>query len=1041
VKEGRSQRPTPRARLSMLAPYLETIVSELDGDNSLLILARGLGLHAVLQNLAEKYRQPQELVLVLNTSQEEERQLLLGLVKADASAAPPAVLNNECTAQDRVELYRAGGVVLVTARILVVDMLCDRVPIEQVTGVVVANSHRVTEGSNVAFIMRIFRQRNKTAFVKALSDDAHAFTRGFAKVEKVMRMLKVRKLHLWPRFHLSVKAVLDGCQPIVEEITVPLSGRGLKLQHALLEAVDECLKELRGLNQSVDVSQFSVENALFKSFDTIVRQQLEPVWYRTSKRTRALVSDLQTLRKLLNFLVSLDCISFFEYLETVFDAASSLHPSERPHWILNCSETVWQLSRDRVYELQRTQLVISAAPGNAEPIGEARDEAPEGPESTRQCAEARLQSTASGARSGAGPAESGGTDASTTTAASTSAAAAAEGAPARPPGLSASVAPVSGAKQAPPLSVRCVLEESPKWAALRDLLLEINEKRAAGTPGGTLLVVRDERTGSMVREFMAHGAKPLLEATFIRWVGRRRRAQQQMSTVLSSRQHEARLLRAAADRLAMRHAHQEAPPPALHPVDIPDPHAQHEQPAAGAFGVLNSGGEVVSNRGAQRGGGRSRGRSGGARGIRGGGSGSAGRRQKQSSTTRAGGNANGASSSSAGAMGGIGALGVSTSAHTTAIPDAIEMDQASIAAHFALLEDPDESTVICTHSAGANEVLDELQPRYVVLYDPDPGFVRAIELAQAMRPSVQIYVYFMMQQNSVEEQRYRSALRIEREAFQALILEKGRLVIAEDWDEPPAVPRLPGEASASSVGDGNQLSRRGGSRPQATLQTSVVIVDVREFRSALPNMLHLHGMEVKPMTLEIGDYILSPDICVERKAIADLIQSLGSGRLFNQAEAMLRYYKRPALLIECEEGRPFGLINPSELGSEITPQSIVSKLSLLLLHFPKLRVLWSRSAAHTVAIFASLKQGQSEPDAATAAAVGLPTAPGADQMFSMAPQDFLRQLPGVFPHNYRRLMNAVSNLQELATKSLDELSKIIGAQNGRLLHEALHREA
>jgi hypothetical protein len=38
-------------------------------------------------------------------------------------------------------------------------------------------------------------------------------------------------------------------------------------------------------------------------------------------------------------------------------------------------------------------------------------------------------------------------------------------------------------------------------------------------------------------------------------------------------------------------------------------------------------------------------------------------------------------------------------------------------------------------------------------------------------------------------------------------------------------------------------------------------------------------------------------------------------------------------------------------------------------------------------------------------------------------------------------MNAVSNLQELATKSLDELSKIIGAQNGRLLHEALHREA
>ena len=27
-------------------------------------------------------------------------------------------------------------------------------------------------------------------------------------------------------------------------------------------------------------------------------------------------------------------------------------------------------------------------------------------------------------------------------------------------------------------------------------------------------------------------------------------------------------------------------------------------------------------------------------------------------------------------------------------------------------------------------------------------------------------------------------------------------------------------------------------------------VDVREFRSALPNMLHLHGIGVKPVTLE-----------------------------------------------------------------------------------------------------------------------------------------------------------------------------------------------
>jgi DNA excision repair protein ERCC-4 len=37
-----------------------------------------------------------------------------------------------------------------------------------------------------------------------------------------------------------------------------------------------------------------------------------------------------------------------------------------------------------------------------------------------------------------------------------------------------------------------------------------------------------------------------------------------------------------------------------------------------------------------------------------------------------------------------------------------------------------------------------------------------------------------------------------------------------------------------------------------------------------------------PLTLEVGDYIVTPEICVERKSVSDLIQSLNSGRLYNQ---------------------------------------------------------------------------------------------------------------------------------------------------------------
>lgn len=90
-----------------------------------------------------------------------------------------------------------------------------------------------------------------------------------------------------------------------------------------------------------------------------------------------------------------------------------------------------------------------------------------------------------------------------------------------------------------------------------------------------------------------------------------------------------------------------------------------------------------------------------------------------------------------------------------------------------------------------------------------------------------------------------------------------------------------------------------------------VIVDMREFMSSLPNVLHQKGMKIIPVTLEVGDYILSPSICVERKSIQDLFQSFTSGRLFHQVEMMSRYYRIPVLLIEFSQDKSFSFQVPS----------------------------------------------------------------------------------------------------------------------------------
>lgn len=59
--------------------------------------------------------------------------------------------------------------------------------------------------------------------------------------------------------------------------------------------------------------------------------------------------------------------------------------------------------------------------------------------------------------------------------------------------------------------------------------------------------------------------------------------------------------------------------------------------------------------------------------------------------------------------------------------------------------------------------------------------------------------------------------------------------------------------------------------------------------------------------------------------------------------------------------------------------SLISKLVLLTTHFPRLRVIWSRSLHATASIFAALKSNQDDPDAAAAALIGEGTLADSDK--------------------------------------------------------------
>ena len=319
----------------------------------LLSALAGMGLPDILGSLVALHCDSKLPVFLLNLDKEDQV-LLFEDLALEGETNMPNVVDAEVPATERVDLYQRGGVVAVSNRILVVDLLSKRVKPEDIGGFIVNQAHKVTETGTEAFILRLFRERNKKGFIKALSESPTSFTGGFSKVEKSMRYLFLKTLYLWPRFHMAVADSFERQATDVVECSVPMTESMTKIQASILDVLELSLKELKKSNPSLEVPDATSENALFSSFDTLVRMRLDPSWHTVSAKTKQLVQDLQILRKLLNYLGTYDCVSFNHFLETLL---ASFHTfgtqGQQSSWLLlDATNVIFSLASARVYTLK-----------------------------------------------------------------------------------------------------------------------------------------------------------------------------------------------------------------------------------------------------------------------------------------------------------------------------------------------------------------------------------------------------------------------------------------------------------------------------------------------------------------------------------------------------------------------------------------------------------------------------------------------------------------------------------------------------------------
>ncbi|KXN82152.1 DNA repair protein rad16 [Leucoagaricus sp. SymC.cos] len=879
--------------MSTLLPFHKSILEEIHDPTTsdLLVLARGLGLRRIICTLMKIYDSNKNLVLLVNASPEEESAIgeELGIIGCRRPGL--RVVGYETPSRERQELYKQGGLISVTSRILVVDMLQEDIPVHLITGMLILHAERITPLVNEAFIVRLYREKNRDGFIKAFSDQPEHITSGMSPLKNIMKELQLRRVHLYPRFHEHINKTLERRRADVVELSQPLSDSMSDIHHAIIQCMTTTLTELKRSNTNLDLDDLNVENAYFRSFDAIVRYQLASVWHKVGPKTKQLINDLNVLRQLLFYLLSYDSLSFHAYLETILEsntlsASGTVRVHQSPWLLTDAANMIFEVAKRRCFTLtalSKEKAII--LPPNIQPM----------------------------------------------------------------------------------------LEEQPKWDLLSDILLEIESETI--------------RFQSNLKPGRGRKGAKMMQRRLKGYLGWRGRLGNQSNRDNSS-------------------------------------------------GVNRNGG-VGSGKGKERDTGRDDNvsdalkrkdrekaeRSAGRRRVRGGAPANNGNRNGGD----AGKSADGKEVIDVDKTDDVMTLWSNDSSDPTATLTSLnnEIDltlltQSDFESAYGLLP-ADQTIVIRAYSDDTDDrMLAEIQPRFVIMFEPCVEFIRRIEARTMM------------------------------------------LTLEERRD--------PGSGTTGESAIKTISTRLAGGRRELSKEPAKIIVDMREFRSTLPSLLHAASIYVVPATLTVGDYILTPDICVERKSLSDLVQSFNSGRLYTQCELMSVHYKHPVLLIEFEEDKAFSLEIISEMKSYTKPTqkypkkpsnrpatygasandptndpgassapTIQSKLVLLTLSFPRLRIIWSSSPYATAEIFTDLKTNQAEPDPVKAIVVGADGDPDVGKGMNAVAEELLRTLPGIGGSVVGAVMRRCKSVKELCELSMEEVNELVGVGPGKALYEFLHK--
>lgn len=206
--------------------------------------------------------------------------------------------------------------------------------------------------------------------------------------------------------------------------------------------------------------------------------------------------------------------------------------------------------------------------------------------------------------------------------------------------------------------------------------------------------------------------------------------------------------------------------------------------------------------------------------------------------------------------------------------------------------------------------------------------------------------------------------------------------------------------------------------PSASDDVATIIVDQRELDAEIGRELsRTAGIDLDLETLDVGDYILSNRVAVERKTVEDFLDSLlgGDRDLFEQVSRLAEAYERPVVILEGERLYERRNIDPTAIRGAVA--SLVADFGV--------SVLQTTTVDQTRELLVSIATREQREGSRTASAHGDKRA----RTKSEQQEYVVSSIAEVGPVTARSLLEEFGSVEAVITATFEELKAVDGVGN------------